>query len=47
MQQMYSDLKYFKMKLDVISEQIDKLKALFPEEKREVRQQLSIPIITT
>lgn len=44
-QQMYSNLDYFKMKLDVISGATDNLKGLLAEEKREVKQQLSIPML--
>lgn len=40
-QQMYSNLDYFKLKLDVISGATENLKGLLAEEKREVRQELS------
>ena len=41
----YSDLEYFKYKLDIISETSNKVIGLLPDEKREFRQKLSVPMI--
>ena len=41
----YSDLDYFKYKLDIIAETSNKVIGLLPNEKREFRQKLSVPMI--